>query len=230
MLSDQTILLLGGAAAALQVVGYLLYIRNDEIEPNPVTWLMFAYGTLLLTVLEWDMQATLADLMLPAVCSMMALWVAARCWMRSYRMHRRAWPREWWPEDWRDRMAFQLDLALTGSYLAAAALLSGNWIGPEASEAATLVLLTAANVTTVSAFCPLIRSVLEDPGHERTLPWAVWAAAYSVLALTTLAAHGGQWSELMLYPTLNAFLHGLVAFLSRETRRDLVTRHQAIAA
>ena len=47
-------LYLGLLAGLLQLVGYLLYVRDEEIEPNPVTWLMFAYGTMLLTVLEWD--------------------------------------------------------------------------------------------------------------------------------------------------------------------------------
>ena len=67
--SDQMILYVGLLAGALQLIGYLLYLRDEEIEPNPVTWLMFAYGTILLTLLEWDRQASGAELALPAVCS-----------------------------------------------------------------------------------------------------------------------------------------------------------------
>ena len=78
-------LYLGLLAGVLQLVGYLIYVRDEEIEPNPVTWLMFAYGTMLLTMLEWDRQASAAELALPLVCSSMALYVAGRCWWRAYR-------------------------------------------------------------------------------------------------------------------------------------------------
>ena len=66
----------------------------------------------------------------------------------------------------------------------------------------------------------LIRSVVEDPSHERTAPWAVWASAYALLGATTFAVQGQLWSELMLYPLLNAVLHGSVAVLSRRSRRE----------
>ena len=110
-------LYLGLLAGVLQLVGYLLYVRDEEIEPNPVTWLMFAYGTMLLTMLEWDRQASAGELALPLVCSSMAVFVAGRCWWRARRADpSRYWPREWWPDDWRDRASFQADLALTARY------------------------------------------------------------------------------------------------------------------
>ena len=153
--SDQMMLYLGLLAGFLQLVGYLLYVRDDDIEPNPVTWLMFAYGTMLLTLLEWDREASGAELLLPLVCSSMAIFVAARCWWRAYRRDpSRFWPREWWPEDWRDRIAFQTDLALTALYLAAAMLAYSNWIGEEARELAVVVFLVAANLTTLPPSSP----------------------------------------------------------------------------
>lgn len=222
------IIFIGLMAALLQFVGYIVYVRDSEIAPNPVTWLMFAYGTMLLTALEWDSEATAAELFLPLTCSVMAVYVAARCWWRAFRRRpRRFWPREWWPEDWRDRAAFQIDLVLTGLYLAAAFLAYDSRIGPEARALAVAVFLVAANVTTVSAFFPLIRNVVVDPGTERTLPWAIWTVAYGLLGVATYATQGTMWTELMLYPVLNALLHGLVAVLSRKSRREIHLRQQA---
>ncbi len=224
MSSDFTVALIASAAGTLHLFGYIAYIRNDDIEPNPVTWLMFAYGTLLLTLLEWDSDATAGELFLPVVCSGMAIFVAGRCWLRARRKDpSRFWPREWWPSDWRDRAAFQVDIALTLLYLAAALLVYNGSFGVEyveLKELSVLVFLLAANVTTFTAFFPLIRNVMENPGNERSGPWAIWTCAYGLLGITTILSQGGIWTELMVYPAVNAFLHGTVAFLSRKSRRD----------
>lgn len=52
---------LGIVAAALQAAGYLVYgsrVLRRDILPNPTSWLMFAYGTTLLFILEWDRDAS----------------------------------------------------------------------------------------------------------------------------------------------------------------------------
>lgn len=215
-------------AGLLHLTGYVCYIRNDDIEPNPITWLMFAYGTLLLTVLEWDSDATPSELVLPTVCSGMAMLVAARCWQRARRADpTRFWPKAWWPSDWRDRLAFQIDLLLTALYVGAALLLYADWIDDRHKEFAVLVFLLAANFTTLTAFFPLIRNVVDNPGDERATPWAIWTCAYSLLGLTTYLSQGVIWTELMVYPALNAVLHGTVAVLSRESRRSGVPARSA---
>ena len=220
----------GLLAGFLQLVGYLLYIRDEEIDPNPATWLMFAYGTFLLTFLEWDREASAAELALPLVCSSMALFVAGRCWWRARRADpSRYWPRDWWPDDWRDRASFQADLGLTGLYLGAAALSYSRWIDEDARAIAVVVFLIGANLTTVTAFFPLLRGVVADPSCERSAPWAVWASAYALLGVTTYAIQGELWSELMLYPVLNAVLHGSIAFLARRSRRERLAGAPAAA-
>ena len=213
--------MIGLAAGLLHFAGYVAYTRDSDIEPNPITWLMFAYGTLLLTVLEWDSDASLGELLLPVTCSAMALYVAGRCWVHARRREpARLWPRDWWPPDWRDRAAFQFDLVLTGLYLTAAALLYADWVGAHLREPALLAFLVGANLTTFSAFFPLIRNVAENPDHERTTPWVIWTCAYAVLGAATFASQGEFWTVMMLYPAQNAVLHGAVAFLSRSSRRD----------
>lgn len=216
----QLVTLLGAAAASLHVIGYFTYLRDPEIEPNPLTWMMFSYGTVLLTLLEWDSDASGAELLLPLVCSAMAIYVAIVCWRRARRRNPRSlFPREWFSHDWRDRAAFQADVALTICYIGASLLMGTDWIDRDLKEVAVFTFLVAANLTTFSAFFPLIRGVLENPEVERTTPWAIWAGAYGLLALTTFASNGTVFSHLMLYPVLNATLHGSVAFLSRPSRR-----------
>lgn len=212
---------LGVGAAILQLIGYLVYLRNGDIAPNPLTWLMFAYGTLLMTLLEWGSGATVQELLLPIVCSAMAICVAGRCFVHARRRDpSRFLPQGMWSDDWRDQAAFRTDILLTALYLGASALAFFGQIAPHIEEAALLVFLIFGNLTTCSAFFPLIRNVLENPDDERTAPWTIWAAGYALLALTTIAVDGGAATELLIYPALNAFLHGAVAFLSRKSRRE----------
>jgi hypothetical protein len=174
----EMIFALGFCAAVLQLGGYVIYLRDAAIEPNPVTWLMFSYGTIILTLLELDSEASTAELLLPAICAIMAVCVAGRCWLRAAKKNPgMIWPREWWPDDWRDRSAFQFDLFLTAMYILVWILLLFELIGRDSMDVAVLAFLIAANMTTFSAFFPLIRSVAEDPDRERTLPWAIWATA-----------------------------------------------------
>ena len=49
---------------------------------------------------------------------------------------------------------------------------------------------------------------------ESPLPWVVWAIAYIALAAATFTKEG-LWTELMIYPVLNAILHGRVVWLAR---------------
>ncbi len=216
---------IGLAAGFLHLAGYFVYLRHSDIEPNPVTWLMFAYGTSLLTLLEWDSDASFAELFLPAVCSAMAVWVAFRCWHRARaRDATRLFPR--WPQDWRDRTAFQIDLVLTAFYLAAALMLHTDVIAAQSKDAVVLIFLTAANLTTYSAFFPLLRSVSENPRGERIEPWVIWCGAYSLLGLTTYLHQGEFFTVLIMYPVQSAVLHGLVAYLARPSRR---ARYAALA-
>ena len=186
-------LYLGLLAGFLQLVGYLLYVRNEEIEPNPVTWLMFAYGTMLLTFLEWDRagDGRGAAAARSSAAAWRSSWRRAAGGARAGADPRGWWPREWWPDDWRDRASFQADLALTGALPRRRPLLTySRWIGEGARNVAVMVFLIGANLTTFTAFFPLIRGVVEDPSHERTAPWAVWATAYALLGVTTFAIQG----------------------------------------
>src|SRR3989344_3985059 len=104
-------ILLGLVAASLQATGYLVYgfkVLKRDIAPNPASWLMFAYGTTLLLVLEWDRGASFAVLALPFICAVSSAVVAWYCLRKAQRT--------WWPEHVLERISFVLDVLLTVAY------------------------------------------------------------------------------------------------------------------
>jgi hypothetical protein len=210
--SSFTPLQLGIIAGILQIIGYALYIRktlHSEIEPNPATWLMFAYGTTLLTILEFDVGAEPGLLILPITCAVLGAYVAWLCWHRG---------RLSWPEDLEDRIAFIADLALTVAYVTTWYLLTRGTINENERETLTLLFLLFSNMTTITAFVPLLRGARQHPHKERPLAWLVWTCAYIVLGIATIQEHGLA-TVLLIYPASSAFLHGLVGWLSRPARR-----------
>src|SRR3989344_871854 len=146
---EQVILLLGIAAGLLQAFGYVMYVREslrEEIHPNPATWLMFAYGVALLTILEWDRDASFALLVLPIVCGVMSIFVAVLCW----RQGTLRWVGEW--EDTWEVRAFGGDLTLTVLYAGAGVLYALPLLSEEWRSFAALVFLIGSNATTFTAF------------------------------------------------------------------------------
>src|SRR3989344_1630949 len=115
---------LGIVAAALQAAGYFFYgskVLRKDILPNPTSWLMFAYGTTLLLVLEWDRDASFALLALPTVCAIMSVGVAIYCLKHV--------ERAWWPTHPLERLSFALDVTLTIVYLSVWVFLTKGIIG-----------------------------------------------------------------------------------------------------
>lgn len=209
-------LIIGGVIAGfLQLLGYLFYIWNEDIDPNPVTWFMFAYGTFLLTILEWDGEATVPELLLPAVCTAFAIYVSFVCWRKARAQNpHKWWPEDWWPEDRGEQISFVSDIGLTLLYLIAWSLAAYNFVSGDVREYAVLVFLFLSNVSTFPAFYPIIRETLIHPEKEHWVPWAIWAAAYAVLGMVTFATHGAFWHALMFYPVANAVMHGLMAIVA----------------
>lgn len=208
------LLVLGIISGLLQLLGYILYIRDENIEPNPVTWFMFAYGTGILMILEWDAEATLPELILPTVCGVLAIYVSFRCWKKSRRINpKRWWPEDWWPEDKWEQWSFISDIIITIAYISAWVLAGMAFLSPEYREYAVLAFLFLSNLSTFPAFYPLLHETYLHPHKEHWLPWAVWALAYAILAIVTYITHDSFWHPLMFYPVSNALLHGLVSVI-----------------
>lgn len=201
------LLWLGIAAGAFQVLGYILYIRGslrNEISPNAASWFMFSYGTALLGVLEFSRGAEIELLILPALCATLSIFVAALCWRRGT-LH--------WPKEWQDQLAFVADVALTIAYFVAWSLAAWGALSEEGRGHANLTFLVLSNLTTMTSFAPLIRGVKSGTARECSGPWVAWACAYTLLVAVTFAKEG-FWTDLMMYPALNVYLHWRVAWLA----------------
>lgn len=204
-------------SGALQVAAYGVYYaksRAHEITPNPTSWLMWGYGTLFVLILEFDRDAPLQILLLPAACALSSLVIASLCW-RSGTLR--------WPTDATEKAALLSDIALTVAYAGAWLLLAYDFLGPQSRELAVVLILVCATLSTFVTFIPMIHGVWDNPGDEHWLPWTMWTVAYGLLGVTTLMAD--DWTpELMLYPINCVLLHGAIAYLARpaflRTRRD----------
>lgn len=186
-----------------QALGYLVYIRKSlrhEVEPNPTTWFMFAYGTAMLAVLEWDRNADFTLLILPITCALLSLRVAAICWSQG---------RLKWPDSWLERFAFLMDLSLTVAYISMWLTSRYGAITSADRNLLVLVFLVLTNASTIVSFIPILGGTWDNPRKEHPLPWSIWCFAYCTLGYVTYLEHG-VWSEFMIYPVSNALLHGLM--------------------
>jgi hypothetical protein len=206
---------LGILAGLLQALGYLFYVwiavRGTSV-PNPLSWLMFAYGTFVLLLLEYDRDGSWQVFVLPVVCFLGSCVVVFLCWQRGgFSKQVNAW----------DIVSLGLDLLVTACYAGAWALLKWGFITEAQRELATVIMLVAWNIGVFTAFGPMLRDVNGHPEHEHPLPWFVWACAYLTLLATTYADGGRTHHELLLYPAVNLLVHGTLVWKSRHRLRAL---------
>ncbi len=195
----------------IQALGYLVYIRKSlrhEVEPNATTWFMFAYGTAMLTVLEWDHDANWTMLLLPIVCAVLSIRVAVICLSQGELK---------WPESWWDRGAFLMDVSLTIAYISVWAASREAYITEAQREVLVLTFLVLSNTSTIVSFVPILRGTAKDPHKEHPLPWFIWTTAYGCLGYVTYH-EVGPFSVFMLYPVTGVLLHSLVGFLAMRRR------------
>lgn len=192
--------MLGIAAGILQLCGYLLYIRNfrkKAILPNAASFLMFAYGTAFIFVLEFQSSASWPMLILPGACAVMSVVIAIMCLKKGATE----------PIDRVEGVTFALDVGLTIGYAYGLFLFGANPVF-------ALGFLLAGNVTTLTAFFPLVRSTYAWPKRELPGPWVVWTFAYASLTAATIADGGLSNPALLVYPVVNLLLHGLLVGLA----------------
>jgi hypothetical protein len=214
MAGSSAIFVLAVVSAVMQAIGYIAYLRayyRGEIEPEPTTWFMFAYGTIILTILEWDKGANPLLLLQPAICGIGGIWVAFRLLSKG---------KIKWPEEKIDRNAFLFDLILTVVYVASKVAQTHWKLTSEMLGILLTVYLVCSNLSGVVSFVPLIGNTAKHPRNERASPWFLWGLSYLLLGVTTYLQYGTWVSIFMLYPVLNMVLHPTVGFLSLLPSRD----------
>lgn len=209
---------LAALSGCAQAAGYLYYLRlslRGDTWPNPMSWLMFAYGTALVVLIEAGAGATWRELLLPLVCTASSMVTAVVAWRKAGAVAQLT-PFDWW--------VFRVDLALTIGYFAAKALAHAGVLSSDELGAANIAFLIGVNATTLTAFLPLLSSVMRNPESEHPGPWIIWSLAYlTLLATTALNASGVTGALLLIYPAMNFILHTDVAALAAPTggrRRD----------
>ena len=215
-----TLEILGLLAGALFLSGSIVYFSKlEKIDPNPVTWLMFSYGTLIIIVLEWDKDATWPELILPIVSAGFDLLIMFEVWRRARREEyatrgtARLWPGKLLPQDRLERVSLCSDLTITALYVAAWVLSLGSLLVEESRQLAVMFFLVVSNLTVVTEFAPIVASTWREPAREHWIPWALWTAGYGTLGYVTYESHG--WATpLMLYPALGLVFHCLVGLLA----------------
>mgnify|MGYP003381909517 CR=1 FL=1 len=200
----------------MQLVGYVLYIADDQIDPNPVTWFMFAYGTTILTVLEWDSSATLPEFFLLIVCSVCGIYISVRCWFRARKKDPLLWwPKDWWPEDKLDQVSFISDILITVGYIAAWVCMSVGVLSGIGRDWWVLAFLILSSVSTFPAYFPILQGTYRFPERENWRPWFVWSFAYFLMGIAIHAKNPTLWQPLMIYPASNVLMSGLVGWFAR---------------
>ena len=198
---------MGLLAGAFQLVAYLIYIRyflKDAIRPNAASWVMFSYGTAFMVFLEWQNGATWDLLVLPFACATMSLIVALMCLGQRVKASTNAL----------EKGSFAADVGLTVGYLA---LRSTPAAGPFFNAG----FIIAGNLTTVTAFLPILWSTWKNPDNEKAAPWVFWTIAYTFLIISTFLAVGLSSPTLYIYPVLNFIVHvGMAIFILRVPRID----------
>ncbi len=211
---------LSGVIQALGYVAYGWYVARRKIEPNPTSWLMWAYGTALVAVLEYvqikqNPEASYALLVLPVVCASCSLALALLCWARGKLS---------WPKHPMDIFALILDVILTIGFVVAQVMYTYGVLTEAQRDVVAVVSLITVNLTSLTSFTPMVRELLEEPESERTSPWVFWALAYAVLSGLTWLEVGNWQSPLMMYPVLNTGIHTAVALLVFFGRRRRANR------
>ena len=191
---------LGSIAAFVQILGHVFYFRHlfqNSVQPNAVSFLMFAYGSAIVTFLQWRGGASFAILMLPVVCMLLDIAICIFC-LRKPATH---------PIDRLEKIAFAIDIGLTLLYLVLSSL-------DQTERNLVIPFLIATNLRSLVSFFPLIRSTWRSPERELPMPWLIWSMAYVFLAIEVLHSSDGQVTILLLYPAVNLTLHLAVWFLA----------------
>jgi hypothetical protein len=199
------IAVLSGCAQAAAYAYYVHLAVRGSTWPNPMSWLMFAYGTALVVLIEAHSGATWRELTLPVVCAASSVAIAIMAWRK------RGAAASLTKIDW---LVFRADIALTVAYVIAWLLANSGTLSAGGFAATNVVFLIGVNATTFTSFVPLFLSALRDPKTEHPGPWMLWSFAYLMLLVATaLNAKGVGAALLLIYPAINFILHSDVAAL-----------------
>lgn len=205
MVTTDIIAVLAGCTQAAAYAYYVALALRGTTWPHPMSWLMFAYGTTLVVVIETQAGAGWRELLLPIICAVCSTGVAIIAWRMSASVEALT-KYDWW--------TFRADMVLTIGYVAVWTLTKSGNLSPETLSLANVAFLLAVNATTFTSFLPLFLATFRDPSNEHPGPWIAWSGAYLLLLVATaMSATGPESALLLIYPAINFVLHTNIAAL-----------------
>jgi|CXWL01.1.fsa_nt_gi hypothetical protein len=186
--------ILGIVAGLVQFSGYVYYIKKinvGRVKPNTASWSIWAFGAILDTTSYIFVTGDWVKNILPVACALSAIVIFFYC---LYYAH------------------FGRPIRFEWSLVALDFVAVLIWWYYSSAIYANLFLVS----TEVISFIPIIRHTWKDPMVEDALPWFVWTAAYSLLAIVVLL-RWEKWEDLA-YPAVFAVLHVIIAVLALDKR------------
>jgi hypothetical protein len=180
-------------AAALVVAAFLVYNTGNS-RINTGTWVILATGDLLDFGSYFDMTGQDFAKNLVPLCFAVG---SALTFVNALVKRRFTLP------DGSDTAIIGIDL-----------LIMYAWFSLETVTSTTANL--AYQVTTILAFVPMYRGLVNGSEEETVLPWALWSAAY-VLFVLIHALSNGPWEE-GVYPVVGLITHAIVLGFALRSR------------
>jgi hypothetical protein len=184
----------GGLSAALQIAGYVQYLRlvlSGQAEPNMTSWSLWSLSAGISLLIYHDVTADWAKLALPVACGLSSVCVVALCLVkRAYRIPDRM---EW--------LLALLDLAVIAV-----------WMAVEE----TLIAYTALLIDTAVSFIPLARSVWSGADREAPGPWGIWSLAYFCMLVATVLRWEG--AAALAWPVVYVLTHITIWWFAHRQR------------
>lgn len=185
----------GGMSAALQVAGYVQYLRlvsSGQTEPNMTSWSLWSLSAGISLLIYHDVTDDWAKLALPLACGLSSVCVVTLCLVkRAYRMPDRT---EW--------LLALLDVTVIAV-----------WMTVEE----TLIAYTALLIDTAVSVIPLARSVWVGEYRETPGPWGIWSLAYINMLVATVLRWEGVAA--LALPVVYILTHGMIWWFAYRSLR-----------
>lgn len=193
-------------ACVLQIYGHFRYNRESGIYPNPTSWTLWGWTSLIDALNYEEMTGDWQKNLLPFTCAICCIVTWVICAVRSKFQFKKMKVSDW------------ITLALCTISLV-------TWKRFGLVTEANLIL----QVDNAISFIPIIVGVARDPEEEKPSAWMWWTVSY-ILGSLVVGLRLSQWEELV-YPAGCAFLHLLVGLLAlRRPKTDLGKSTESAAA
>lgn len=211
---ERIVLVLSIAAGVLQFVGYgfaIVFAILKKTMPHPLTWLMFAYGTAVIFLLEYSLGIAWPLLILPAVCALCSLFMVAI--IAAYGgFNRKIDALDWY--------VLGFDVALTVAWGTIWLLMEFGVIGEMGFYLANVTITFLWTMGVATSFNPMVRDTRANPEHERSTPWLIWTTAYCSVLVATIIEYWNpetgrlEGAEYLAYPLVNLGYHFAIGILA----------------